>query len=95
VVELRVDKFRPGPGQLQFYVAVVDGTIRKAGIHARPPSGSGCAPAARDALGSSTAAMAVSTVSYENLPAAERAALPPAELIETAAMSVATETCLP
>ncbi len=35
--------------------------------------------------------MAVSTVSYENLPAAERAALPPAEVIEAAALSVAAE----
>lgn len=46
VVELKVDKFRPEhAGQLQFYVAVVDDTIRKADIHA-PPSGSCCARAA-------------------------------------------------
>lgn len=100
VVELKVDKFRPEhAGQLQFYVAVVNDTIRKADIHAPTIGILLCASrneaVVRYALGSSTAAMAVSTVSYENLPAAERAALPPAELIEAAALSVATEDLLP
>lgn len=45
--------------------------------------------------GASTAAMAVSTVSYENLPAAERAALPPAELKEAVALSAAAEDLMP
>ncbi len=100
VVELKVDKFRPEhAGQLQFYVAVVDATIRKPEIHAPTIGILLCASrneaVVRYALGASTAAMAVSTVSYENLPAAERAALPPAELIEAVALSVAAEDLMP
>ncbi len=93
VVELKVDKFRPEhAGQLQFYVAVVDDKIRKADIHAPTIGILLCASrneaVVRYSLGSTTAAMAVSTVSYENLPPAERAVLPPAEVIEAAALSV-------
>ena len=100
VVELKVDKFRPEhAGQLQFYVAVVDDTIRKQEIHAPTIGILLCASrneaVVRYALGASTAAMAVSTVTYENLPAAERAALPPAEVIEAAALSVANDNLPP
>lgn len=93
VVELKVDKFRPEhAGQLQFYVAVVDDTIRKAVIHAPTIGILLCASrnetVVRYSLGSTTAAMAVSTVSYENLPPAERAVLPPAEVIQAAVFPV-------
>jgi hypothetical protein len=67
--------------------------IRKTEIHAPTIGILLCASrneaVGRYALGSTTAAMAVSTVSYENLPPAERAELPPAEVIEAAALSVA------
>lgn len=36
--------------------------------------------------------MAVSAVSYANLPASEQAGLPPAEIIEAAVLSVAAQT---
>jgi len=93
VVELKVDRFRPEhAGQLQFYVAVVDDTIRKPEIHAPTIGILLCASrneaVVRYALGASTAAMAVSTVSYENLPASEQAALPSADVIEAVALSV-------
>jgi hypothetical protein len=85
VIELKTGKFEPAfAGQLGFYVAVVDDKIRR-DFH-RPTvgiliCGSRNAHTVRYALGQATAPMAVSTYSYETLPAEEQAALPGAEQI--------------
>lgn len=85
VVELKVGEFEPAfTGQLGFYVAVVDDTFRRE-AH-RPTVGILiCAGAAertvRYALSSAGSPMAVSTYSYESLPADERRSLPSADRI--------------
>lgn len=93
VVELKVGKFEPAHlGQLQFYVKVVDEQRRRPDRHA-PTVGIlvctyGNDQVVRFALGSDQAPMAVATYTYDSLPAAERAALPPVD--EIAAAVVAT-----
>lgn len=95
VIELKVGKFEPAHlGQLQFYVKVVDQQRRRPDRHA-PTIGIlvctyGTDQVVRFALGSAQAPMAVATYTYDTLPAAERAALPPVD--EIAAAVVATPT---
>lgn len=85
VIELKTDKSEPAfAGQLGFYVAVVDDKMRR-DFH-RPTvgiliCGSRNEHTVRYALGQATAPMAVSTYSYETLPAEEQKALPAAEQI--------------
>jgi predicted nuclease of restriction endonuclease-like (RecB) superfamily len=85
VIELKTGKFEPAfAGQLGFYVAVVDDKMRR-GFH-RPTvgiliCGSRNEHTVRYALGRTAAPMAVSTYSYETLPAEEQEALPAAEQI--------------
>jgi predicted nuclease of restriction endonuclease-like (RecB) superfamily len=91
VVELKVGKFRHEfAGQLAFYVTMVDDQLRHPDRHA-PTVGillcsSSTDGVVRYALRSANAPMAVATYTYEALPAAEQAALPPAKAI-TAAFS--------
>ena len=93
VVELKVGKFSPeNLGQLQFYVAVVDDRMREPDKH-QPTIGlllctDRDETVVRYALGSSTAPMAVSTYTYDTLPAAERAALPSETEVVRALQSV-------
>jgi predicted nuclease of restriction endonuclease-like (RecB) superfamily len=85
VIELKTGKFEPAfAGQLGFYVAVVDDKMRRE-FH-RPTvgiliCGSRNEHTVRYALGQASAPMAVSTYTYETLPAAEQQALPDAEQI--------------
>jgi predicted nuclease of restriction endonuclease-like (RecB) superfamily len=85
VIELKTGKFEPSfAGQLGFYVALVDDKIRRE-FH-RPTvgiliCGSRNEHTVRYALGQASAPMAVSTYTYETLPAAEQQALPDAEQI--------------
>lgn len=89
VVELKVGKFRHEyAGQLAFYVTVVDDQLRNPDRHA-PTVGillcsSRSEKVVRYALRAANAPMAVATYTYRELPAAERAALPPAEAITAA-----------
>lgn len=89
VVELKVGKFKPDyAGQLGFYVALVDDTLRRPAVHAPTVGILLCSgrneQVVRYALGRSTAPMAVSTYTYESLPAEEKAALPAAETLTAA-----------
>jgi predicted nuclease of restriction endonuclease-like (RecB) superfamily len=90
VIELKTGKFEPAfAGQLGFYVAVVDDKMRRE-FH-RPTvgiliCGSRNEHTVRYALGQASAPMAVSTYSYESLPAFEQEALPAAERIIAALM---------
>jgi predicted nuclease of restriction endonuclease-like (RecB) superfamily len=92
VVELKIGKFTPADaGQLGFYVALVDDRLRRE--QHRPTVGLLlCANAntttVRYSLGASTSPMAVSTYTYDTLPAAERAALP----ADTAVIAALGET---
>ncbi|MEA5455468.1 PDDEXK nuclease domain-containing protein [Sinomonas sp. JGH33] len=80
VVELKAGKFRPEHlGQLNFYVAVVDDLLR---LHHHAPTvgilvcGSKNDRTVRYALDGSTQPLAVTSYTYETLPAEEKAALP-------------------
>lgn len=80
VVELKTGKFQPEyAGKLQFYVGLVDGKLRR---EAHSPTvgilicGSRNDHTVRYALNQSNATMAVSTYTYDTLPAAEQQALP-------------------
>jgi len=85
VIELKTGRFEPAfVGQLGFYVAVVDDRGRRE-FH-RPTvgiliCGSRNEHTVRYALGQSEAPMAVSTYTYETLPAHEQRALPTADRI--------------
>jgi predicted nuclease of restriction endonuclease-like (RecB) superfamily len=85
VIELKTGKFEPAfAGQLGFYVAVVDDKMRR-DFH-RPTvgiliCGGRNEHTVRYALGQASAPMAVSTYTYETLPASEQQALPAAEQI--------------
>jgi hypothetical protein len=80
VIEPKTGKFEPAfAGQLGFYVAVVDDKMRRE-LH-RPTvgiliCGSRNEHTVRYALGQASAPLAVSTHTYETLPAAEQQALP-------------------
>ena len=95
VVELKVGKFEPAHlGQLQFYFNVVDHQRRRPDRHA-PTIGilvctQGSQQVIRFALGSANAPMAVATYTYDTLPAAERAALPPVDEIAAAVLATPT-----
>jgi predicted nuclease of restriction endonuclease-like (RecB) superfamily len=85
VVELKVGDFEPAfTGQLGFYVAVVEDTLRR---HSHRPTVGILICAGRSeqtvryALQSTGSPMAVSTYSYESLPADVRQALPSADRI--------------
>ena len=92
VVELKIGRFEPAHlGQLQFYVNVVDQQRRRRDRHA-PTIGilvctQGSEQVIRFALGSANAPMAVSTYTYDTLPPAELAALPPAAALAAAVVS--------
>ncbi|MCS5717994.1 PDDEXK nuclease domain-containing protein [Herbiconiux sp. CPCC 205763] len=80
VVELKTGRFQPEfAGQLGFYVALVDDRLRRPS-HAASVGILVCGgrndQTVRYALSGTTAPMAVSTYTYEALPAAEQAALP-------------------
>ncbi len=84
VVELKIGKFKPEyAGQLGFYVEMVDDELRQPHIHAPTVGILLCAGrnerVVRYALRAAAAPMAVATYTYDKLPAAERAALPPLE----------------
>ncbi|MCH1882811.1 PDDEXK nuclease domain-containing protein [Agrococcus sp. ARC_14] len=85
VFELKAGKFKPEyTGQLGFYVAIVDDLIRKA-QHAPTVGILLCSDknesVVRYALGATSGPLAVSSYTYDNLPAAEQQALPDAERI--------------
>lgn len=88
VIELKTGKFQPEyAGKLNFYVALVDDKLRRE-AHADTIGILICGAkndhTVRYALGRSDSPMAVSTYSYENLPAAERRALPAADELTAA-----------
>ncbi|RFA11762.1 hypothetical protein B7R22_17890 [Subtercola boreus] len=83
VVELKKGRFEPAfAGQLGFYVALVDDKLRRA-VHAQTVGilicGDKSEQTVRYALGQTASPMAVSTYTYESLPAAEKVALPTAD----------------
>ncbi len=84
VVELKIGKFKHEyAGQLGFYVEMVDDELRQPHIHAPTVGILLCAGrnerVVRYALRAAAAPMAVATYTYDKLPDAERAALPPLE----------------
>jgi len=84
VVELKVDRFRPGHlGQLGTYVAVVDDRVRDHALHA-PTVGILLCTGGEDAVvryALSAAAAPVAVATYDSLPPEQRAGLPdPAQL---------------
>lgn len=88
VVELKTGKFRPEyAGKLGFYIAVVDDKLR---LPAHNPTvgilicGSRNDHTVRYSLGQTAAPMAVSTYTYDTLPADERNALPDEEKLTAA-----------
>jgi predicted nuclease of restriction endonuclease-like (RecB) superfamily len=88
VVELKTGKFQPEyAGKLGFYVAVVDDKMR---LPAHNPTvgilicGSRNDHTVRYSLGQSSSPLAVSTYTYDTLPAEERTALPDAERLAAA-----------
>jgi predicted nuclease of restriction endonuclease-like (RecB) superfamily len=88
VVELKTGKFQPEyAGKLGFYVAVVDDKMR---LPAHNPTvgilicGSRNDHTVRYSLGQSGSPLAVSTYTYDTLPAEERTALPDAERLAAA-----------
>lgn len=89
VFELKVGRFRHEyAGQLSFYTTLVEQTMRRPGVHG-PTVGillcaSGDQSVVQYALQSASAPIAVSTYTYDTLPAAERAILPAADLITAA-----------
>ncbi|MFC8302883.1 PDDEXK nuclease domain-containing protein [Specibacter sp. NPDC057265] len=80
VIELKTGKFKPDRiGQLQFYIALVNDRLRR-DAHA-PTVGILVCGSSKDhtvyyALNQAGSPMAVSTCTYETLPASEQAALP-------------------
>lgn len=88
VVELKTGKFEPSfTGQLSFYIALVDDRLRKS-VHAPTVGilicGSKNDHTVRYSLSRADSPMAISTYTYETLPADERAALPAAEQLTAA-----------
>jgi predicted nuclease of restriction endonuclease-like (RecB) superfamily len=96
VFELKAGKFKPEyTGQLGFYVAVVDDRIRKP-QHAPTVGILLCSDknesVVRYSLGAASGPLAVSSYTYETLPAAERATLPDAARIAHALDGLDTTT---
>lgn len=88
VVELKTGKFQPEhAGKLGFYIALVDDHLRR---EAHAPTvgilicGSGNEHTVRYSLGRADSPMAVSTYTYDSLPADERASLPNADQLAAA-----------
>ena len=86
VIELKAGRFRQEhAGQLGFYVAAVDDQLRKPAVHASTVGILLCTSRTENtvkyALRASSAPMAIATYTYDTLPAPERAALPPVEVI--------------
>jgi len=84
VVELKIGRFKPDyAGQLGFYVALVDDVLRRPDRHAPTVGILLCAGrnerVVRYTLGSAASPMAIADYTYDSLPAAERAAMPPAD----------------
>ncbi|MCI9870506.1 PDDEXK nuclease domain-containing protein [Arthrobacter humicola] len=80
VIELKTGKFQPEyAGKLNFYVALVDDTLRR-GHHNETIGILICGTkndrSVRYSLGRSTSPMAVATYTYDKLPASEQQALP-------------------
>ena len=86
VIELKAGRFRHEyAGQLGFYVAIVDDQLRNPAVHA-PTVGillctSSTENTVKYALRAANAPMAVATYTYDTLPPAEKAALPPVEAV--------------
>jgi predicted nuclease of restriction endonuclease-like (RecB) superfamily len=96
VIELKTGKFQPEyAGKLNLYVALVDDKIRRethndtVGILI---CGSKNDHTVRYALGRTDSPMAVSTYTYDSLPAAEQRALPAADELTAAFDQIASET---
>ena len=88
VVELKVGKFKPDyTGQLGF-VALVDDKLRRPAVQAPTVGILLCSgrneQVVRYALARSTAPMAVSTYTYDTLPAEEKVGLPAADALTAA-----------
>ncbi|MHA7177348.1 PDDEXK nuclease domain-containing protein [Arthrobacter sp. Sr24] len=88
VIELKTGKFKPDHiGQLQFYIALVEDRLRREG-HAPTVGilvcGSRKDHTVRYALNQAGSPMAVSTYTYQTLPAREQAALPSENDLATA-----------
>ncbi len=88
VIELKTGKFQPEyAGKLNFYVALVDDKL-KLPVHGETVGilicGSKNEHTVRYALGRSDSPMAISTYTYETLPAKERDALPAADELSAA-----------
>nr|WP_306418631.1 PDDEXK nuclease domain-containing protein [Arthrobacter pityocampae] len=88
VIELKTGKFQPEyAGKLNFYVALVDDKLRRQAHHDTVGiliCGSKNDHTARYVLGRSESPMAVSTYTYESLPAAEKRDLPAADELTAA-----------
>ncbi|WP_105032406.1 PDDEXK nuclease domain-containing protein [Arthrobacter ruber] len=96
VIELKTGKFQPEyAGKLNFYVALVDDKLRREAHNDTVGiliCGSKNDHTVRYALGRSESPMAVSTYTYETLPAAERRALPAADELAAAFDEIASES---
>jgi len=84
VVELKIGKFKPDyAGQLGFYVALVDDVLRRPDRHTPTVGVLLCARrnerVVRYTLGNAASPMAIADKTYDSLPAAERAVMPPAD----------------
>jgi predicted nuclease of restriction endonuclease-like (RecB) superfamily len=97
VIELKAGRFRHEyAGQLGFYVSIVDDQLRNPAAHA-PTVGillctSSTENTVKYALRATNAPMAVATYTYEALPPAEKAALPPVDAVTHAFTGTATGT---
>ncbi len=96
VIKLKTGKFQPEyAGKLNFYVALVDDKLHRKthnGTVGILICGSKNDHTVRYALGRTDSSMAVSTYTYENLPAAEQRALPAADELTAAFDQIATES---
>jgi predicted nuclease of restriction endonuclease-like (RecB) superfamily len=100
VVELKVGKFRHEfAGQLAFYVTVVDDQLRHPTRHTPTVGILLCSEGSKEgvvryALRSANAPMAIATYTYDALPPAEQAALPAAETITSAFLTMSGSNTL-
>jgi hypothetical protein len=95
VIELKTGKFQPEyAGRLNFYVALVDDKLRREAHNDTVGiliCGSKNDHTVRYALGRTDSPMAVSTYTYDSLPAAEQRALPAADELTAAFDQIASE----
>ena len=97
VIELKAGRFRHEyAGQLGFYVSIVDDQLRNPAVHAPTVGILLCTSSTENivkyALRAANAPMAVATYTYEALPPAEQAALPPVDAVTQAFTGTATGT---